>query len=180
MAKKLKDITMIKINPKGFDPKKYVELDPTYGNNNKNMVEEKANSVVITFGRFSPPTTGHEKLVAKITQEAKKRSADPLVYASHTFDKKKNPLDYNTKVKHVRKMFPRHARRVMINKKVRTAFDAAQFLFDKGYKNVVMVVGSDRVTEFDTLLNKYNGKKAQHGFYNFNSIVVSSLSLIHI
>ena len=71
-------------------------------------------------------------------------------------------------------MFPRHARRVMINKKIRTVFDAATFLYDKGYKSVVMTVGSDRVREFETLLNKYNGQKGQHGFYNFQSISISS------
>jgi hypothetical protein len=71
-------------------------------------------------------------------------------------------------------MFPRHARRVMINKSIRTVFDAATFLYDKGYRSVVMVVGSDRTREFQTLLNKYNGSKAQHGFYNFESIAIAS------
>ena len=138
----------------------------------KNYLIEEDKTAYFTFGRMNPPTIGHEKLLDQLSKQAGKN--DYFVFVSQTQDKKKNPLDYNSKVKNIRKMFPRHARRVMINKKVRTAFDAAQFLFDKGYKNVVMVVGSDRVTEFDTLLNKYNGKKAQHGFYNFNSIVVSS------
>ena len=138
----------------------------------KNYLIEEDKTAYFTFGRMNPPTIGHEKLLDQLLKQAGKN--DYFVFVSQTQDKKKNPLDYNSKVKNIRKMFPRHARRVMINKKVRTAFDAAQFLFDKGYQNVVMVVGSDRVTEFDTLLNKYNGKKAQHGFYNFNSIVVSS------
>jgi hypothetical protein len=138
----------------------------------KSYLIEEDKTAYFTFGRMNPPTIGHEKLLDQLSKQAGRN--DYFVFVSQTQDKKKNPLDYNSKVKNIRKMFPRHARRVMINKKVRTAFDAAQFLFDKGYKNVVMVVGSDRVTEFDTLLNKYNGKKAQHGFYNFNSIVVSS------
>ena len=138
----------------------------------KSYLIEEDKIAYFTFGRMNPPTIGHEKLLDQLSKQAGKN--DYFVFVSQTQDKKKNPLDYNSKVKNIRKMFPRHARRVMINKKVRTAFDAAQFLFDKGYKNVVMVVGSDRVNEFDTLLNKYNGKKAQHGFYNFNSIVVSS------
>ena len=138
----------------------------------KSYLVEEDKTAYFTFGRMNPPTIGHEKLLDQLSKQAGKN--DYFVFVSQTQDKKKNPLDYNSKVKNIRKMFPRHARRVMINKKVRTAFDAMQFLFDKGYKNVVMVVGSDRVTEFQTLLNKYNGKKAQHGFYNFNSIVVSS------
>jgi hypothetical protein len=121
---------------------------------------------------MNPPTIGHEKLLDALAKQAGKN--DYFVFLSQTQDKKKNPLNYNTKMKTVRKMFPRHARRVMINKGVRTVFDAATFLYDKGYKSVVMVVGSDRVREFETLLNKYNGEKGAHGFYNFQSLSVAS------
>lgn len=138
----------------------------------KNYLIEEDKVAYFTFGRMNPPTTGHEKLLDALAKQSGRN--DYFVFVSQTQDKKKNPLNYNSKVKHIRKMFPRHARRVMINKKVRTAFDAAQFLYDKGYKSVVMVVGSDRVREFETLLNKYNGQKAQHGFYNFKSISVAS------
>jgi hypothetical protein len=34
-----------------------------------------------------------------------------------------------------------------------------------------MVAGSDRVKEFDILLNKYNGKDSRHGFYNFEGAI---------
>ena len=138
----------------------------------KNYLIEEDKVSYFTFGRMNPPTVGHEKLLDQLAKQAGRN--DYYVFVSQTQDSKKNPLDYNSKVKHIRKMFPRHARRVMINKKVRTVFDAATFLYDKGYKNVVMVVGSDRVTEFKTLLEKYNGTKGQHGFYNFNSLTVSS------
>jgi len=138
----------------------------------KNYLIEEDKVAYFTFGRMNPPTIGHEKLLDKLSKQAGRN--DYFVFVSQVQDKKKNPLDYTHKVKHVRKMFPRHARRVMINKKIRTAFDAVSFLYEKGYKNVVMVVGSDRVNEFDSLLKKYNGQKAQHGFYNFNSIDVVS------
>jgi len=71
-------------------------------------------------------------------------------------------------------MFPKHARSVLKNNKVRTAIEAAVALYDEGFRNLVMVVGADRIREFDTLLNKYNGQNARHGFYNFNSIKVVS------
>jgi len=138
----------------------------------KNYLIEEDKIAYFTFGRLNPPTIGHEKLMDALAKQAGRN--DYFVFVSQTQDKKKNPLDYNAKVKHIRKMFPRHARRVMINKKVRTAFDAASFLYDKGYRSVVMVVGSDRVTEFQTLLEKYNGKEGKHGFYNFQSISVVS------
>jgi hypothetical protein len=138
----------------------------------KNYLIEEDKVAYFTFGRMNPPTVGHEKLLDALAKQSGKN--DYFVFLSQTQEKKKNPLDYNTKVKHVRKMFPRHARRVMINKSIRTVFDAATFLYDKGYRSVVMVVGSDRTREFQTLLNKYNGSKAQHGFYNFESIAIAS------
>ena len=138
----------------------------------KNYLIEEDKVAYFTFGRMNPPTIGHEKLLDALAKQAGKN--DYFVFLSQTQDKKKNPLNYNTKMKTVRKMFPRHARRVMINKSVRTVFDAATFLYDKGYKSAVLVVGSDRVREFETLLNKYNGTKGAHGFYNFQSLSVAS------
>jgi hypothetical protein len=130
--------------------------------------EEKA--VYFTFGRMNPPTIGHGKLLDKLASKAGKNPY--RVYLSQTADVKKNPLSYTDKVKFVRKMFPKHARSVMLNKKVKNAMDAAVVLYNEGFTKVVMIVGDDRLREFDTLLNKYNGQKARHGFYNFESIKV--------
>lgn len=138
---------------------------------NDYLVEE-AKVAYFTFGRMNPPTSGHQKLLDMLAKNAGKNPY--FVFLSQSQDAKKNPLDYSAKVKHVRKMFPRHARRVMINKKIRTAFDAASELYTKGYQNLVMVVGDDRVREFKTILERYNGQKGQHGFYNFKSIDVLS------
>ena len=44
----------------------------------------------------------------------------------------------------------------------------------KGQKTIRMVVGSDRVAEFEGLLNKYNGVEARHGYYGFDNIEVIS------
>ena len=138
----------------------------------KNYLIEEDKVAYFTLGRMNPPTTGHEKLLDALAKQAGKN--DYFVFVTQSQDKKKNPLNYNAKVKHIRKMYPRHARRVMINKKIRTVFDAANFLYEKGYKSVVMVVGSDRVNEFTTLLNKYNNKEGRHGFYNFQSLDIAS------
>lgn len=129
------------------------------------FLEGKGKRVVFAFGRFNPPTVGHEKLLDKVKKEA--GSDDYYIYASQSNDAKKNPLDYTTKVKFMRKMFPRHARNIILDKSVRTAFDILTKFYSKGYTQVEMVVGSDRVTEFDALLNKYNGVEGRHGFYNF-------------
>ena len=138
----------------------------------KHYLIEEEKTVFFTFGRMNPPTTGHEKLMNELS---KKSGKNPYrVYLSQSTDKKKNPLDFKYKVKTVRKFFPKHARSVMLDKKVKTVFDAVTEMYNDGFKNIAMVVGSDRVNEFNTLLNKYNGVKGRHGLYNFNKINVIS------
>jgi len=138
----------------------------------KNYLIEEEKTVFFTFGRMNPPTTGHEKLMNELS---KKSGKNPYrVYLSQSTDKKKNPLDFKYKVKTVRKFFPKHARSVMLNKKVKNVFDAVTEIYNDGFKNITMVVGSDRVNEFNTLLKKYNGTKGRHGLYNFNKINVIS------
>ena len=141
-------------------------------NSFKNYLVEEERTVFFTFGRMNPPTTGHEKLMNEL---AKKSGKHPYrVYLSQSKDNKKNPLDFKYKVKTVRKFFPKHARQVMLDRNVKNVFDAVTEIYNDGYKNVSMVVGSDRVNEFKTLLNKYNGKKGRHGLYNFSKINVIS------
>ena len=121
---------------------------------------------------MNPPTIGHEKLLNVL---ARKAGSNPYrVFLSQSQDSKKNPLGYAEKTKLARKMFPKHARSILMDKKVKTVFNAVQKLYNEGYKNVVMVVGQDRVREFDILLNKYNAKKGPHGIYNFSRIDVVS------
>ena len=137
----------------------------------KFLVEEEK-QVFFTFGRMNPPTIGHEKLLDKLAQSS--RGSSYRVYLSQSQDNKKNPLQYVEKVKIARKMFPRHARSIMLNKKVKTIFEALTTIYNEGFANINMVVGSDRVSEFDILINRYNGKKGKHGFYNFRKINVIS------
>ena len=138
----------------------------------KNFLVEEEKVVYFTFGRMNPPTIGHEKVLNKLSSASK--SNPYRVYLSQSQDAKKNPLSYNSKVKHSRKMFPKHARSIMLDKKLKNVFDIATKLYDEGFKKIVMVAGSDRVNEFDILLNKYNGKKGKHGFYNFQNVDVVS------
>lgn len=141
-------------------------------NSFKNFLVEEEKTIFFTFGRMNPPTIGHEKLLDVL---ARKSGRNPYkVFLSQSQDNKKNPLTYKDKVKAARKMFPKHARSIMRDTSVKTVFDALTKLYDEGYKNVAMVVGSDRVREFDILLKKYNGKKANHGLYNFEKITIIS------
>ena len=138
------------------------------------IVEARGDTAVFTFGRFNPPTTGHEKLLDAVAGQAKKNVGAPYyVFASHSENAKKDPLPYAKKVAYMKKMFPKHARNIVVDK-ARNVFEIAVSLHNKGHKSIVMVVGSDRVTEFNGLLNKYNGVEARHGYYGFDNIEVIS------
>ena len=141
-------------------------------NSFKSYLVEEEKTVFFTFGRMNPPTIGHEKLLDKLASVAGRNPYK--VYLSQSQDPNKNPLTYKEKVKFARKMFPRHARQIMMDTSVKNVFDIASKIYNEGYKNVTMVVGSDRIREFEILLKKYNGKKAKHGFYNFAKINVVS------
>jgi len=138
----------------------------------KQYLIEEEREIFFTFGRMNPPTIGHEKLFNALARKAGKNPYK--IFLSQSQDKKKNPLLYQQKIKHSRKMFPKHARNIILNKKIKTVFDAAVNLYDQGYKKVTMIVGDDRVIEFQTLLNKYNSVKGRHGFYNFEKIRIVS------
>lgn len=129
--------------------------------------------VVFTFGRFNPPTTGHEKLINKVKSVA--GSNDYKIFPSYTQNQNKDPLPHSLKVAYMRKMFSRHARNIVADKKAITAMNIAVSLYDQGYTELTMVVGSDRVKEFERLLTTYNGVSGKrHGFYNFKKIKVVS------
>ena len=135
------------------------------------LVEEER-EIYFSFGRMNPPTIGHEKLLEKLSSTS--GSSPYRMYLSQSYDAKSNPLQYKEKVKTVRKMFPRHARGVILNSKLRNVMEVAASLYKEGYKRITMVVGSDRVIEFRTILEKYNGKKSRHGFYNFQRMNIVS------
>jgi hypothetical protein len=138
----------------------------------KQYLVEEERTVYFSFGRMNPPTIGHAKLLDKLASTA---GRNPYrMYLSQSQDSNKNPLTYKDKVKFVRKMLPRHARNIMMTKDIKTIFDIAVKLYNEGFRKVVMVAGSDRITEFDVLLSKYNGKKGRHGLYNFADIKVVS------
>ena len=105
-----------------------------------------------TFGRFNPPTIGHEKLLRTVEKEA--GSDDYLIYPSQSLDKKDNPLPYAYKVEILQKMFP--WANIETAACCNTIMKVAQDMMMKDYSDIVMVVGSDRVGQFDKLLNKQN------------------------
>ena len=138
------------------------------------LMEKSGDTAVFTFGRLNPPTTGHGKLIDAMGKQQSNNAGSKMhVFVSHSQDAKKNPLDYKRKVAYIRKMFPKYAKNITTDK-ARNIFEVAVSLYNKGYKSIVMVVGSDRVDEFEKLLNEYNGVKSSHGYYGFDNIEVVS------
>jgi len=129
---------------------------------------EAVNTIAFAFGRFNPPTIGHLKLMDKV----KSQSNNYKIYLSRSEDPKKNPLSPREKLSFMKKIFPQHARNIEINPS-NNVLDILVRLNGK-FNNIVMVAGSDRIREFDTLLKRYNDVKSRHGYYKFDNIKVVS------
>jgi hypothetical protein len=138
----------------------------------KELVEAKT-TIVFAFGRFNPPTTGHEKLIKKVASVA---GTNPWrIYPSFTQNPKKDPLPHSLKIAYMRKMFKKYAKNIIADTDAKTAINIVVKLYDEGFKNLQMVAGSDRVKEFDSLLSTYNGVEGKrHGYYKFDTIEVIS------
>ncbi len=129
--------------------------------------EQELPPLTVVFGRFNPPTVGHEKLL----KSAKRISAggDIKIYPSRTQDPKKNPLDPSKKIKYMRLMFPEFKDNIINDPQMKSIFDVLVSANEEGYSSVNIVVGSDRQAEFENLAQKYNGD-----LYNFDLIRVVS------
>ena len=132
-------------------------------------VEKTKGTLTIAFGRFNPPHLGHLQLMDTAAASAEQEGSDYMIVPSRSQDKKKNPLDPDTKVSLMRSMFPQHSERIMNDASTRTIFDVLKKAHNDGYTNVRIVGGADRVKEFDKLANNYNGN-----LYAFDNIEVVS------
>ena len=126
--------------------------------------------LTIAFGRFNPPTIGHEKLLQAAEKAA--QGGDLKIYPSRTQDAKKNPLDPDMKVSYMRKMFPKYEEQIVNDDEMRSIFNVLTTAYEEGYKSVNIIVGADRQAEFENLANKYN-----KDLYDFKQIRVISAGI---
>ena len=126
-----------------------------------------SNDITVVFGRFNPPTVGHGKLLQAAEKAA--QGGDLKIYPSRTQDAKKNPLDPDMKVSFMRKMFPKYEEQIVNDSEMISIFNVLTTAYEEGYKNVNIIVGSDRQAEFENLANKYN-----KDLYDFKQIRVIS------
>jgi hypothetical protein len=127
----------------------------------------ESQTLTVVFGRFNPPTVGHEKLLKSADRIS--TDGDLLIFPSRTQDPKKNPLDPDMKISYMKKMFPEYEDYIVNDPNMKSIFDVLVAANERGYGNINIVVGSDRQSEFDNLAQKYNGD-----LYDFDMINVVS------
>jgi len=130
---------------------------------------------VVAWGRANPPTVGHEKLFDKTLEHAEEVGGKAHIFVSHSQDNKKNPLSSSEKVNFLKKAYT--GKQVKIGSSSPTKpslLHIASQLHDAGHTELHMLAGSDRIPEYERLLNQYNGKEGPHGYYNFKKIKVVS------
>lgn len=133
-------------------------------------VPKTKGTLTIAFGRFNPPTIGHQQLMDVAAQAASQdKDGQYLIFPSRSQDKKKNPLDPDTKIAYMQKFYPQHAGNIVNDANTRTIFDVLKMAHNNGYSGVRIIGGADRVKEFEKLSNQYNGQ-----LYNFDNIEVVS------
>lgn len=163
------------------------------------LKESTGKTMFITFGRFNPPTRGHEKLLNLVRNMAYAADGSFLIFPSKSTDasklplggdveaklsKVKNPLDPAFKISLMKQAFPDLAKEIVntIDKGIVNILHALAYVYNiktsgrSDYSSVVIVVGEDRASEFENLANKYNGIESSHGFYNFEEIKVEKVS----
>jgi hypothetical protein len=137
----------------------------------KQLFEAETKHVTFCFGRMNPPTIGHKQVLDTM----KSQGGEMKIFVSQSQDKKKNPLDYGTKIKFIKEMFPQYAKDVVENAGLNTIGKVASYLHEQGYNAVTFVAGSDRLEDMKSLLTQYNGIEGKaHGFYKFDVIDFAS------
>ena len=133
-------------------------------------VEKTKGTLTVAFGRFNPPTIGHQQLMdVAANAAAGDEDGQYLIFPSRSQDKKKNPLDPDTKIDYMQRFYPNHAGNIINDPNTKTIFDVLKMAHNDGYAGVRIVGGADRVKEFEKLSNNYNGQ-----LYQFDNIEVIS------
>ena len=138
--------------------------------------EDDRSTAVFAFGRFNPPTIGHEKLIQKVQSVASKMNGKGYVFLSHSERTEKDPIDFQTKLSYLRQHFQADKNLSFGDTRANTIIKVMKVLEQEGRTKIIMIAGDDRVMQFSNLLNQYNGKptKAGNVEYTFDSIEVIS------
>ena len=134
-------------------PKDEIVLNPAHVTK-KSFSEATTDTAVVTFGRMNPPTVGHLALVEKMLSISLNERAQPLIFLSHSYDPKKNPLAYEEKLSLVKQAF---GEEFVAESDARNMFDMLKEV-NQRFNNVIIVVGEDRIKDLERITSTYNGK----------------------
>jgi 5'(3')-deoxyribonucleotidase/phosphopantetheine adenylyltransferase len=139
------------------------------------LKEDDRSTAVFAFGRFNPPTIGHAQLINKVQSMAKQVNGMGYIFLSHSQNNKKDPLSFKEKQSYISSQI-NDPNLYIGDAGVKTIIQALQKIQEQGRTRVIMIAGSDRVVDFQKLLNQYNGKpdKAGNELYKFDHIEVVS------
>ena len=146
--------------------KNEIVLNPTHRENKS--FSEASDTAVVTFGRMNPPTIGHLALVEKMLSISLCEKAQPLIFLSHSYDPQKNPLAYDEKLSLVRKAF---GEEIVVDSEAKNLFDMLKEV-NQNFKNVIVVVGEDRIKDLERITTVYNGKD-----FHFENVQVVNAGL---
>ena len=113
----------------------------------KQLIKElPSNTIVCAVGEFNPPTVGHELLVKTVKKLAEQKNSAHVIYTSPS----KNSLIQEDKKEHyLNLMFPKTKFESINESKLQEVITELH----KKYKKVILVVGTDQITEMRKLQN---------------------------
>lgn len=141
-------------------------------------------TMVFSFGRFQPPTRGHQVVFDTVKSTAEKLGADHANFPSHTspdilttgrdpFERRaeralQNPLGSDAKHAILKKLFPSH--NFVNNPELKTAFHVMKHLGSSGYEHLVFV-GEEERRSMAEQMKKYVGHADFPGIKSVNFVV---------
>lgn len=133
--------------------------------------KDEIKGIVVTIGRFNPPAKGDEQLFKYGESRANENNYEYRIYPSRVQDKGTNPLNPTIKIQYMQLMFPQFADYIVDSEESKTIFDILNSLYNDGYRDVKIIVGSERVGEFQSLVHRNEGQG-----YEFDNIEVLASS----
>jgi hypothetical protein len=113
----------------------------------KQLIKElPSNTIVCAVGEFNPPTVGHELLVKTVKNLAEQKHSAHVIYTSPS---KNSLIQEDKKAHYLNLMFPKISFKSLNESNLQEAITELH----KKYKKIILVVGTDQITEMRKLQN---------------------------
>jgi hypothetical protein len=113
----------------------------------KQLIKElPSNTIVCAVGEFNPPTVGHELLVKTVKKLAEQKHSAHVIYTSPS---KNSLIQEDKKAHYLNLMFPKTSFKSLNESNLQEVITELH----KKYKKIILVVGTDQITEMRKLQN---------------------------